>query len=518
MDKQTETKLSKKQIAKITASVIITLVATMLFFLMLWIIDRYDDVKFDQILYQIKSPVAGTGGGLIGSALLRVVLLGTLVSCLEITVYFSLCGRFKKYLSKFAGYVKYSATRVASFFKKHHLPMAALLLVTSMLIFIFRLDVHVFLSDQLTGTEFFEKHYVDPDDTELKFPDKKRNLIYIFLESMESTFRDTSAGGNITEDLIPELSELADNNISFAGEDGIRGAVTYSGTAWTAAALVAQTSGVNVKVPLNFDSYGEDGKYMPGLTALGDILADAGYNQSVLFGSDAGFAARDVYFTEHGNHKIIDIYSLIENGTLPEGYWEWWGFEDLKLFEEAKKELTLLSQSDKPFSFVTLTADTHFPAGYVCPNCPSDKDEQYSNVLACSSKQVYEFIEWCKAQPFYENTTIILSGDHLTMDPEFLEDIDEDYVRSVYNCIINSPTVPEKENGRAFSTLDMFPTTLAALGVEIEGDRLGLGVNLFSDKETLTEYYGEQRLADELAKKSQYYFDTFFETKKKAQR
>ena len=31
-----------------------------------------------------------------------------------------------------------------------------------------------------------------------------------------------------------------------------------------------------------------------------------------------------------------------------------------------------------------------------------------------------------------------------------------------------------------FSQFDMFPTTLAALGVKIEGNKLGLGVNLFS--------------------------------------
>ena len=38
--------------------------------------------------------------------------------------------------------------------------------------------------------------------------------------------------------------------------------------------------------------------------------------------------------------------------------------------------------------------------------------------------------------------------------------------------------------------MDMFPTTLAVLGVDIDGDRLGLGANLYADKETLAEKYG----------------------------
>ena len=51
----------------------------------------------------------------------------------------------------------------------------------------------------------------------------------------------------------------------------------------------------------------------------------------------------------------------------------------------------------------------------------------------------------------------------------------------------------------------MYPTTLAAIGAEIEGDRLGLGVNLFSDTPTLLERYGYDKLNSELEKKSVYY-------------
>jgi hypothetical protein len=97
------------------------------------------------------------------------------------------------------------------------------------------------------------------------------------------------------------------------------------------------------------------------------------------------------------------------------------------------------------------------------------------------------FVQWIKEQDFYENTTIVISGDHLTMDSEFLADIDPEYTRTVYNCIINSAVQPVQEKNREFGTYDMYPTTLAAMGVKIDGDRLGLGTNLFSDKKTLTE-------------------------------
>lgn len=53
--------------------------------------------------------------------------------------------------------------------------------------------------------------------------------------------------------------------------------------------------------------------------------------------------------------------------------------------------------------------------------------------------------------------------------------------------------------------MDYFPTILAAIGAEIEGDRLGLGTNLFSDKSTLAEEYGFEEMFDELNQKSNFY-------------
>ena len=157
-----------------------------------------------------------------------------------------------------------------------------------------------------------------------------------------------------------------------------------------------------------------------------------------------------------------------------------------------------------------LTVDTHFEDGYVCEQCQNEfGDNQYANVMACSSRQVDAFVKWIQQQPFYENTTIVISGDHLTMDSDFCNDVSEDYERSVYNVFINLPegldTSFEKTHNREFATLDMFPTTLAAMGVTIEGDRLALGVNLFSDEQTLTEQYGRKGLDKELMKKSKFY-------------
>ena len=273
--------------------------------------------------------------------------------------------------------------------------------------------------------------------------------------------------------------------------------------------MVTQTAGVPVKVSLQADTYGAGDVFLPGVVSIGQILEEQGYNQVLLLGSNAEFHGREVYFTEHGNYEILDTDALKEAKRLPEDYEAWWGFEDEKLFAYAKEELTRLAEAEEPFNLTMLTADTHFPDGCPCRLCEERYDIPYANVLACSSRQIADFIAWIQEQPFYENTTIVISGDHLTMDGGFMEDIDPDYIRTVYNCVIHAPEKPVREKNRMFGTMDLFPTTLAALGVKIDGEQLGLGTNLFSDRETLTEQYGYTFLAEELQKQSAFYDSEF---------
>ena len=84
----------------------------------------------------------------------------------------------------------------------------------------------------------------------------------------------------------------------------------------------------------------------------------------------------------------------------------------------------------------------------------------------------------------------------------------------MYNTIINSPIEPINEKYRHFSAFDMFPTTLASLGVTIEGDRLALGTNLFSNTETIIERLGLDYVDEELCKNSKFYNEEFLYEKK----
>ena len=171
-----------------------------------------------------------------------------------------------------------------------------------------------------------------------------------------------------------------------------------------------------------------------------------------------------------------------------------------------------------------LTSDTHFPVGYRCHLCgytyvdkfhaKSVQDEKYAygttaDIIKCTDDQLEDFVEWCKKQDFYNDTVIIIQGDHPRMDKYLVEKATPEE-RTVYNCIINSDLKPQLgQKNRQGTIMDMFPTTLAALGFEIKGDRLGLGTNLFSNKKTIAEEMGFDSFDNELSKYSNYYLQRF---------
>ncbi|WP_125766782.1 LTA synthase family protein [Lapidilactobacillus wuchangensis] len=371
-----------------------------------------------------------------------------------------------------------------------------------------------------SSSDFIEKNYVSPNQTKISFPKKKRNLIYIYVESLESSNIDKLEGGQLSENLLPGLTNLAKEGINFSDTNKqVGGAHQFSGTGWTIAGMVAQTAGLPLKVPTAENNYGQSSKnkFLPGATTLNDILEKEGYQQTILMGSDATFGGRRAYFSQHGDVKIDDYLTAKKDKRIPKDYHVWWGYEDSKLFDFAQDDLTTLSASDKPFNLTMLTANMHFPDGYPEKKMPQKYGEQYANVINYNDTQIVDFVNWVKKQPFYDNTTIIIHGDHLSMDQDFYtsQNVPVDK-RRTFNLILNAPIKNKNINDkqRMFGTFDMFPTTLAAIGAKIDGDRLGLGTNLFSNKATIPEKYGFDKVNDELALTSKFYNDKFILNKK----
>ncbi|MHA6259039.1 LTA synthase family protein [Sporosarcina sp. CAU 1771] len=371
-------------------------------------------------------------------------------------------------------------------------------------------EANVYVASLKDNSTFIEDHYVDPNDVAISFPEEKRNLIVIYLESMEPTMMSKANGGAWSQSVMPELEQIALDNVNFSNTEAIGGMLPAVGTTWTVAGLVSTTAGIPLRLAVGGGNYNSD-NLLSGATTLGDILDKEGYNSGFIFGSDAKYGGRYQYFTNHGNYKIFDVETAIERKYMDEKDKVFWGFEDSNLFEWAKEEILELASENKPFNYGLLTANTHFPDGWVEKEATEDFPSQYENVHALSSKQVEAFMEWLQEQSFYENTTVVLMGDHKSMQSEdyYRGLVDETYTRTVFNAFINAPELPVKEKMRTFTSFDMFPTLLRSIGAEIEGNQLGLGIDLFSETDTLAEVYGIEEFNSLLNKKSLFYNSKF---------
>lgn len=365
---------------------------------------------------------------------------------------------------------------------------------------------------QNSDSNFYEANYVDPEKTAVTFPAKKKNLVYIFLESMEKSYTDQEHGGFYEKNLIPDLTALSlEKGEDFGDGKTLNGAFTTVSSTWTAAALVSQTTGsplVYVDPHEGESGYWDSDQqpFLKGLGSLGNILEDNGYRNSFLCGSIGTYAGRKNFFVQHGDYAFYDIDWAQKNGITPTpDYFQFWGMEDLYLFDAAKKLITQEAASGQPFNFSMLTVDTHFPNGYRCAKCPPLSEfggEQMKASISCSDHQVADFVRWIYEQPFGQDTVVVLAGDHYNMSSDLTKELEE-YDRSVYFTIINGPEYHGRT--KTFATIDLFPTTLAALGATIDGNRLGLGTNLYSNEFTLLESLGMDYLNEQIPAATDYY-------------
>ena len=96
------------------------------------------------------------------------------------------------------------------------------------------LDIGNYIKNQNNDSNFIEQYYVNPEETSLTFPETKMNLIYIFLESMETTYSDQANGGAFEQDIIPELTQIAQENEEFFGNGyTIKWRRSFPGSTWT---------------------------------------------------------------------------------------------------------------------------------------------------------------------------------------------------------------------------------------------------------------------------------------------
>jgi phosphoglycerol transferase len=346
---------------------------------------------------------------------------------------------------------------------------------------------------QNTSSDLMENHYIIPNEKEIVFPEKKRNLILIYLESFEQNFAKAEHYG---ANLIPNLEKLQQSGEYSPNHTSLRG------TDYSIAALVSSLCGLPLRLLPDRDIYANK-FFLPQAVCVPEILEHQGYQTELLKAADITFTRADIFAKAHGFQQALGVDEILAEYP-PEAHEKmmgtFGGINDETLLEQAKKVLAAFSP-EKPFMLTLFSLDTHSPASYHNPKCPIVFND-IQDVFSCTDKTVYDFVKWFNASPYYENTTLIILGDHLLSTRLKTKGKPK---RGVYNVFLNLPEGLHISSDKTFSSFDFAPTILESLGVQLPKHTFGLGRSLFGDVPPLLESLGRDTLNLRIQQQSDIY-------------
>lgn len=318
-------------------------------------------------------------------------------------------------------------------------------------------------SQSRDGDPDFAVWYKEPSKT---IPQPKLNLVYIYGESLERTYFDNDA----FPDLTPELGAIKKEGIDFTHT------AQLPGTDYTIAGMVASQCGIPLFAPFEGNASASMSSFFPQNICLGDILKNSGYQNYFVQGANLRFAGKDVFLKSHGFEHLIGAEELKTTVADPT-YRNDWGFYDDTVLDEVWKKYETLSKSGERFSLFALTVDTHHPDGFISRTCDrkrydiDGKQNQSFSAVTCSQQHIAALINKIKGSPWFKDTVIVVSSDHLAMNNTAWKYLNKQDRNNLF-FILRGDAPQQDISGVKRNTMDNGATVLDILG----GDNfIGLG-------------------------------------------
>ncbi len=319
----------------------------------------------------------------------------------------------------------------------------------------------------------FARHFIDagePAAQPLPRPGKAKNLVLIYVESLEATYGRTQVWGR---DLLLPLRGLG--GVSFSDYR------PAPGTQWTIAGIVGTQCGVPLKIYSQQDvRQGSSGgrAFLPGATCLGDILQRHGYQNVFLGGAPLSFAGKGKFLADHGYAVAYGREEWVREGVDKDAVGEW-GLYDDQLFARARTKLAQLHASGQRFNLTLLTLDMHNPHGFRSPACIKRGLRSFEDIVECISHQTADFVRVIRQEGYLKDTNVVIVGDHLAVSNPVFDALRKIHDRRIYNQFISDDS-PVK-NTEEILPYDLYPSILEFIGFSVPNGRLGLGHSAFGE-------------------------------------
>jgi len=202
-----------------------------------------------------------------------------------------------------------------------------------------------------------------------------------------------------------------------------------------------------------------------GFYTLAQTLGDAGYENSFIYGGESHFDNMKGFFLSNGFEKTIDQNDY----TNPEFEGNW-GVSDEDLFNYAFNYLQ--KTSDQPKFSVIFTSSNHTPFEF-----PDNKIKLYdsekqtvNNAVKYADYALGGFLQQLESSGLMQNAVVMVVADHdARVMGESLVPIEKFHIPGF---IISPDTVPHEDN-TLVSQIDLAPTLLSLLGIDLPNPMIG---------------------------------------------
>ncbi|WP_407268384.1 LTA synthase family protein [Radiobacillus sp. PE A8.2] len=329
------------------------------------------------------------------------------------------------------------------------------------------------------------KNYIDENiksdvQSDLFGVAKGKNVIFISLESLQSFVINNTVNG---KEVTPFLNDLIGDSYYFENfyHQTAQGKTSDS-------EFLIENSLYPLPRGAVFFTHGQN-EY----NATPELLKEEGYYSSVFHANNKSFWNRDVMYQSLGYDNFFDVesYEVTEDNSIG------WGLKDKPFFEQSIKYLQTIPQ---PFysKFITLT--NHYPFELAEEDATIDQYDsnsrtlnQYFQTARYTDEAVEQFFEQLKQSGIYEDSIIVLMGDHygisefhnkamsMYLDKDEISPYDHIQLQRV-PFFIHIPGQEGKTISDIAGQIDVKPTLLHLLGIEDKGD-ITFGTDLFSDNQ-----------------------------------
>jgi phosphoglycerol transferase MdoB-like AlkP superfamily enzyme len=226
--------------------------------------------------------------------------------------------------------------------------------------------------------------------------------------------------------------------------------------------------------------------------ATPELLKDKGYYSAVFHANNKSFWNRDIMYQALGYDRFFDVNDYEVNAENSVG----WGLKDKEFFEQSVDHMKELPQ---PFYSKHITLTNHFPFELNEEdkmvdefNSNSKTLNNYFPTVRYQDEALKNFIQKLKDEGLYENSIIVLYGDHYGISEnhnaamgQFLgkevTPFDEIQLQRV-PFVVHIPGVTDKKPetiSDVSGQIDIRPTLMHLLGIETN-DEIEFGKDLFS--------------------------------------